>query len=96
MFGINEVVYERLLQYCREHLNINKVILFGSRAKNMYNSHSDIDLCIDAEDDLRASIVLDLQELSGVYSCDILFEDRLSGDIKNQIQRDGIVIYSKA
>lgn len=95
MFGISEVVYDRIMQYFKQHSHINKVILFGSRAKNEYSHSSDIDLCIDSSDDLRGSIVLDLQELTGIYSCDILFEDKISGEIKNQIQRDGIVIYSK-
>ena len=93
MFGINEVVYKRMLHYFKQHPDIKKVTLFGSRAKDMHNSHSDIDLCIDVANDLRGSLVLDLQELVGIYSCDILFEDKLTGEIKNQVQRDGIVIY---
>ena len=93
MFGINEIVYERIIHYFRQNPHINKVTLFGSRARGVHKDQSDIDLCIDASEDMRGSMVLDLQELTGVYSCDILFEDRLSGEIRNQIQRDGIVIY---
>lgn len=47
MYGINEKVYNNLLVYFEKEKDINKVILFGSRAKGNARINSDIDLCID-------------------------------------------------
>ena len=93
MYGIYPQVYERLLNYFRNTPQIKKVTLFGSRAKALDSYSSDIDLCIDITGNMRGHVILDIQDLLGVYSCDILFEDKVEGEIKNQIEKDGIVIY---
>lgn len=46
MYGINEKIYNRLIDYFQNNSNIEKVILFGSRAKGIESINSDIDLCI--------------------------------------------------
>lgn len=95
MYGIQESVYRRLLKYFSEQCSIERVVLFGSRAKGLETVNSDIDLCIKMKLEGRGRVVLDIEELIGVYACDIVFEDRIAGAIKDQIQRDGIIIYEK-
>lgn len=95
MFGIHEPIYERMMAYFRDNSSILEVVLFGSRATGRNSAQSDIDLCIKATTVGRGSLVLDVQDLVGVYSCDIVFADKVSGEIGSQIQRDGIVIYSR-
>ena len=50
-----------------------------------------VECYIDAFEQLLEHISIYLRE--NVYSCDILFEDKVEGEIKNQIEKDGIVIY---
>lgn len=96
MYGINEKVYNNLLNYFKSNKEINKVILFGSRAKGNEALNSDIDLCIECSPNVRGSIVEYINELIGIYSCDMVFADKLNEEIKKQIQRDGIEIYKKS
>jgi predicted nucleotidyltransferase len=95
VYGINEKIYKSLIAYFSKNMKIKKVILFGSRAKGNENKNSDIDLCIDCLENGRGTIVEEIDELIGIYSCDIVFFDSLNEEIKKQINRDGIVIYSK-
>lgn len=46
-YGIEEEIYEEMLNIFKEISQINKVILFGSRAKNTYKPTSDIDLAVE-------------------------------------------------
>ena len=89
---INEKVYNRLINYFEENSNIEKVILFGSRAKGIQNINSDIDLCIGYTGKSRGTVVEEINDIIGVYSCDIVFLDSLNENIEKQIARDGIVI----
>lgn len=93
MYGINEKVYKRLINYFENNSNIEKVILFGSRAKENENINSDIDLCIGYIGESKGTIVEEVNDITGVYSCDIVFLDSLNENIEKQIARDGIEIY---
>lgn len=94
MYGINEKMYKKLLSYFENNVNIRKVIIFGSRAKGTENINSDIDLCVDYTGKGKGTIVEDINDIIGIYSCDIVFLDSLNENIKKQIDRDGIEIYS--
>lgn len=70
------------------------MIIFGSRAKGNYNYNSDIDLGILCDKKYTGTISVELDELVGIYSLDIVFLDAMNEDIKLQIDRDGIEIYN--
>ena len=42
----------------------------------------------------QGTIKFEIDELIGVHSCDIIFEDSLNEEIKKQINNYGITIYS--
>jgi predicted nucleotidyltransferase len=93
MYGINEKVYNNIIRYFNENNKIEKVILFGSRAKGNYKNNSDIDLCIKCSSKVKGTIKEEIDEIIGIYSCDIVFFDHLNDEIKEQIERDGIEIF---
>ncbi|MBB5326017.1 putative nucleotidyltransferase [Anoxybacillus tepidamans] len=93
--GINKNVFERLIAYFQSEKEIQKVILFGSRAKDTARHHSDIDLCIDYKGKQKGKVISDIDDIVGVYSCDVLFCDSLNQEIERQIERDGMVIYER-
>lgn len=95
MYGINQKVYDNLIGYFNKNKDIQQVILFGSRAKGDYENNSDIDLCIECKKESKGSIALDIDDLIGIYSCDILFKDSLNEEIEKQITRYGITIYER-
>jgi len=95
MYGINEKIYKRLINYFEYNRNIEKVILFGSRAKGVEKINSDIDLCVDYIGKGKGTVVDEINDIIGVYSCDIVFLNSLNEEIEKQIARDGIEIYCK-
>ncbi len=95
MYGINEKVYNNLLMYFEKEKDINKVILFGSRAKGNSKINSDIDLCIDCSKKARYKIVENIDDIIGIYSSYILFSDSLNLEVKEQIDKYGIEIYRR-
>lgn len=44
MFGLSEETIEEISSVFKHYDNIDKVVIFGSRAKGNYRSGSDIDL----------------------------------------------------
>ena len=94
MYGIDKKVYKSLINYFLNNNNIEKVIIFGSRAKGIENINSDIDLCVSYIGKSKGTIVEEINDVIGIYSCDIVFINSLNENIKKQIDRDGIEIYS--
>jgi predicted nucleotidyltransferase len=82
-----------------QYKNIEKVVVFGSRAKGSFKQYSDIDLALfgdltslDAE-----SVKLDLEELPLIYKFDVLAYNELKNQaLKEHVNRVGIEIYSTA
>lgn len=95
MYGINDLVYNKLIEYFNGNKDIIEVIIFGSRAKGNYSNNSDIDLCIKYVGKYKGTLVNEIEDIVGIYSCDILFDGNLNDEIKYQISRDGNVIYKK-
>lgn len=92
--GIQDFVIEEIKALARKY-NLNKVILFGSRARGDYKSRSDIDLAVSGGDCIRFS--LDVQENTST----LLFFDivNLDGTVQKEllesIEKEGVSIYEK-
>ena len=76
--------------------SVKKVILFGSRAKGTNTDRSDVDIAVYGGD--FDSFYWDIREKAhSLLSFDIVDADRgISDDLKEEIERYGIVIYEKA
>lgn len=76
--------------------SVKKVILFGSRAKGTNTDRSDVDIAVYGGD--FDSFYWDIKEKAhSLLSFDIVDADRgISDDLKEEIERYGIVIYEKA
>ncbi|BBW95689.1 hypothetical protein GsuE55_05220 [Geobacillus subterraneus] len=53
-------------------------------------------MCIDYIGKQKWKIEDDIDEIVGIYLCDVLFFDALNEAIKRQIERDGKTIYEKS
>ena len=85
MYGIEESIYIKLISYFNTNKYIQKVVLFGSRAKGNYKYNSDIDLGILCDKKYKGTIAEELDEIVGIYSLDIVFLDSMNDEIKLQI-----------
>ena len=93
MYGIDEKVYAKLIEYFQCNKDIMQVTLFGSRAKGLERFNSDIDICIQYRGVHKGTLVFELEACAGIYSLDIVFEGCINESLESQIKRDGIIIY---
>lgn len=99
-YGLNENTLESVISIFAKHSKIEKVLLYGSRAKGNYRKGSDIDLALVGENiniqDLN-KILLELDELYLPYSFDLVIFERIENeDLIDHINRIGITIYQKS
>ena len=92
--GIKDVVIQESCQLARKY-QIEKVILFGSRARGDYKRVSDIDLAVVGGDFVSFSLDVD-EDTSTLLKFDIV---NLSGKVQEEllrsIEEEGVVLYEK-
>ena len=78
-----------------ENNSVDKVVLFGSRARGTNTERSDVDLAVYGGDfDSFYWSITD--NVNSLLSFDIVNADKnISDELKKEIARDGIVIYEK-
>ena len=78
-----------------ENNSVDKVVLFGSRARGINTERSDVDLAVYGGDfDSFYWSITD--NVNSLLSFDIVNADKnISDELKREIARDGIVIYEK-
>lgn len=95
-FGLHPDVIEKIKQVFAQFPNIEKVVVFGSRAKGNYKEGSDIDLALKGTAlnlQTLQSLELKLDALYLPYKIDMVIYDTLSNDaLKEHIDRAGIVL----
>lgn len=77
---------------------INRIILYGSRARKDQKYYSDIDLAFDApdmtdDDFLDMSYLLDAART--LYKIDYVHLQRTKGPFRENVMNDGVVLYEK-
>ncbi len=95
-FGLPERTIDELLNYFKQKPEIEKVVIYGSRAKGTYHNGSDIDFAIwtDKHENV-ARILSELDELSTPYMFDVTDYKTLEHQgMKNSIDKDGKLFYS--
>ncbi|MBW9146556.1 nucleotidyltransferase domain-containing protein [Clostridium sp. CM028] len=95
---IDEKLVVKLKEIFEKYKEIEKVILFGSRARGDNKYNSDIDICIVGAGMMHltlANINMDISEINTPLSFDILSFNELNKEelIKN-ILKEGVVIYN--
>ena len=86
----------RELSYFAQKYAIEKIILFGSRARGTNTERSDIDIAVYGGD--FDHFYWDVKEkIHSLLMFDIVQADvTISDELKQEIERDGIIIYEKA
>ena len=96
---ISQRFLDTLSDYCSENDYIEKVTLFGSRARGDFRPNSDIDLAIytnQATHSQQNLIEARIQEMPTYLKIDIVFFDRLNkNELLANIRMEGIVVYEQ-
>ena len=79
-----------------EQYQVEKVVLFGSRARRTHLEKSDIDLAVYGCQNFN-DFYFDIQEkVRTLLNFDVInMEQGVSEDLRQEIERDGVVIYEK-
>lgn len=99
-YGLKEIELARLNALFSINERIERVILYGSRAKGTYKPFSDVDITLVGDEltheDLNR-IILAIDDLLLPYQFDISIFHQLKNDtLIDHINRRGIVIYEKS
>ena len=96
-FGLEEDLLEEILKIIRNHKCVKKVILYGSRARGDYRKTSDIDLAIEGCPDWEVSEIRETleEEAPTLLTFDVVNLEKAPKELKENILKEGVVIYEK-
>ena len=97
VFGLKDTHIKHIQSVFSNYSNVDKAVIYGSRAKGNYSTGSDIDLTLKG-DDLNLSMLLkienELDDLLLPYEIDLsIFHKIEDPDLIEHINRVGIVFY---
>jgi predicted nucleotidyltransferase len=97
-FGLSEATIDLVIGVLQSYPEVEKAILYGSRATGTFKNGSDIDLTLQGQKltgDTLAKIASDLDDLPIPYTMDISnFATLDNEDLRIQIQKSGLPFYS--
>jgi predicted nucleotidyltransferase len=98
MFGLYPNSYKEILSIFQNHENIEKVIIYGSRAKGNYKEGSDIDFTLigDLNYDEIIKLKHEFEDSNIPYLIDIsIYNDLESKSLIEHIDRVGQIFYTR-
>ena len=87
-----------IVEILKKYLDPERIILFGSRTKENFYKNADFDIAVDNKKvDIRKTrkIMEAIEEVAGLYSCDLVFLGSVEKDFRNIILNTGKVIYER-
>ena len=76
---------------------VNRAVIFGSRARGDFKPNSDIDLAVylaDSEDKMPGELLLEIDDAAGIYKIDVIDMLRLNNEpLRQRIEEEGVEIY---
>lgn len=78
--------------------SVQKVVLFGSRARGDNRSNSDIDLAVWADEDFkgRGAFSFDIDDIRTLLKIDLaIIQPHTDQDFLANIQKDGVLLYER-
>lgn len=98
-YGLADDELHKLITLFAKHSKIDRVILYGSRAKGNFRTGSDVDITLVGENLDKAtlnSLELQIDDLLLVYQFDIsIFHQLANSDLVEHIERVGKIIYER-
>ena len=100
MFGLPETTRLKMQGVFACHPEIEKVIIYGSRAKGNYRPGSDIDITLfgqNLNEALLSKVLIELDDLNTPYMMDVsIYQHLQSDELKKHIESFGQVFYARA
>ncbi len=99
-FGLKETTLQQIQSVLANYPQIEKAIIYGSRAKGNYKNGSDIDLTLLGGKELDYPVLFrimdEIDDLLLPYTFDLsIFEHITDPDVIDHIQRVGVLFFEK-
>lgn len=99
-YGLPDSAIQKICTVLSHYPQVDKAILYGSRAKGNFKNGSDIDLTLHGSKELTLNVpyrILDeLDDLLLPYTIDLSIYNKISdADVIEHIQRVGVTFYDK-
>jgi predicted nucleotidyltransferase len=99
-FGLKESTIQEIRAVLAHYPQVDKAVLYGSRAKGNYKHASDIDLTLCGNEELTLNVLYristELDDLLLPYTIDLsILSDISDPDVVEHIQRVGVTFYEK-
>ena len=98
-YGLTKTTVKNIRAVFARFPEIEKAILYGSRAKGNFKTGSDIDLTLCGESltsDLRSTIASALDDLMLPYTIDLsVFNELNHAKLREHIERVGVLFYER-
>ena len=91
-------VLDTAINIIKEDLDPDKIIIFGSRAKDKSKCFSDFDLALDVKQpEIRSRRILKekIENAVGLYSVDLVFLNSVDKKFRDLILETGRIVYEK-
>ncbi|MGB9975638.1 nucleotidyltransferase domain-containing protein [Thermovenabulum sp.] len=96
---IDDKILKELSKIFNNYPGVQKVLLFGSRARGDFKKTSDVDLAVFSENisDREFNLLVDeINEMDTALSFDVVHFEKLKKDsLKENIIKDGVLIYER-
>ena len=93
----NEILTD-IIEIVKRYLDPERIILFGSRAKQNYRKSADFDIAIEKEPvDIRTErkIKEEIEQVAGLYKVDLIFLKNVDSRFREMIIKTGQVVYER-
>lgn len=99
-FGLKESVIEKISSVLAKYPEVERAIIYGSRAKGNFKNGSDIDLTLCGGKELNTTILYkimeELDELLLPYTFDLSIFNKIENkDLIDHINRVGVTFYER-
>lgn len=97
---MNKIVTELIIELTDKRLlnHVNKIYLFGSRARGDANPRSNFDLAFDCpniEQKEWLDIINCIEEFDTLLKIDVSKYNEASADLRRKINQEGIIVYEQ-
>ena len=90
-------ILDQIIAQLRTFEQVERIVLFGSRARDDAEERSDIDIAIDADADQRLWFQIEdiLEEADTLLSFDLTRLNEASDNLRRRIETEGTVLYER-
>lgn len=99
-YGLSQSTIQKIFSVLSHYPQVDKAVLYGSRAKGNFKNGSDIDLTLRGGKELTLNVLYrimdELDDLLLPYTIDLsIFDDIRDADVIEHIQRVSVMFYEK-